>query len=95
MIIFALVKAKERGFCPECVLFDSWYSSLDNLIRKLDWLWLTRLTPTVDPDGDGNRCLSEVNIEEKGSLVHLKAYGWIKVFKLVSKERGIEGNKQP
>ncbi len=89
-----LVKAKERGFCPECVLFDSWYSSLDNLklIRKLDWLWLTRLTPTrlVDPDGDGNRCLSEVNIEEKGSLVHLKAYGWIKVFKLVSKEKGIE-----
>ncbi len=62
MIIFALVKAKERGFCPECVLFDSWYSSLDNLIRKLDWLWLTRLTP--DPDGDGNRCLSEVNIED-------------------------------
>ncbi len=59
-----LVKAKERGFCPECVLFDSWYSSLDNLIRKLDWLWLTRLTPTVDPDGNGNRCLSEVNIED-------------------------------
>jgi hypothetical protein len=89
-----LLKAKERGFCPEYVLFDSWYASLDNLklIRKLGWLWLTRLTPTrsVDPDGDGNRPLSEVNIEEKGSLVHLKAYGWIKVFKLVSKERGIE-----
>jgi putative transposase len=89
-----LLKAKERGFCPEYVLFDSWYASLDNLklIRKLDWLWLTRLTPTrsVDPDGQGNRPLSEVNIEEKGSLVHLKAYGWIKVFKLASKERGIE-----
>lgn len=89
-----LLKAKQREFCPEYVLFDSWYASLDNLklIRKLDWLWLTRLTPSrlVDPDGNGNRPLNEVRIEEQGSLIHLKAYGWIKVFKLVSKERGIE-----
>jgi hypothetical protein len=32
-----LFQAKERGFSPECVLFDSWYGSLDNLktIRNL------------------------------------------------------------
>ena len=94
-----LLKAKERGFCPEYVLFDSWYASLDNLklIKKLGWLWLTRLTPTrlVDPDGEGNRPLNEVNVKEEGTLVHLKAYGWIKVFN--SKDRGIEylSNKQP
>ena len=88
---FMLLKAKEKGFCPEYILFDFWYASLDNLklIRKLGWLWLTRLTPTrsVDPDGEGNLALSEVNIEEKGSIVHLKAYGWIKVFKIVSKRK--------
>ncbi|MEN9847286.1 MAG: hypothetical protein RL368_26 [Pseudomonadota bacterium] len=34
-----------RGFNPECVCFDGWYSSLENLklIRKLKWHWLTRL----------------------------------------------------
>jgi len=26
-----LATAKERGFAPQCVVFDSWYSSLDNL----------------------------------------------------------------
>jgi len=26
-----LLTAKQRGFTPECVLFDSWYASVDNL----------------------------------------------------------------
>ena len=30
---------------PRCVLFDGWYSSLENLklIRSCGWVWLTRL----------------------------------------------------
>lgn len=34
-----LSKAEERGFSPEFVLFDTWYSSLENLkaIRKKGW----------------------------------------------------------
>ena len=37
--------AQERGFAPECVLFDGWYSSLNNLkrLRTSGWNWLTRL----------------------------------------------------
>ena len=37
--------AKERGFQPEYVLFDGWYSSLVNLKRidAVGWRWLTRL----------------------------------------------------
>lgn len=37
--------AQTRGFAPEMVLFDSWYSSLDSLkhIRKKGWHGLTRL----------------------------------------------------
>ncbi|MBY0229544.1 MAG: transposase [Gemmataceae bacterium] len=37
--------AQERGSRPECVLFDGWCSSLENLKRLRDegWRWLTRL----------------------------------------------------
>ena len=39
-----LAMAHERGFKPACVVFDSWYSGLENLkqIRSLGWVWLTR-----------------------------------------------------
>lgn len=89
-----LLTAKERGFLPACVLFDSWYSSLDNLktIRSLGWFWLTQLKSNrqVDPDRRGNRAISEVEISETGSVVHLKGYGFIKVFKLVAPDGDIE-----
>jgi len=88
-----LKKAKERGFEPGCVSFDSWYSALKNLklIRFLNWKWLTRFKSNrlVD-DGKGNRCISEIDIPEEGRMVHLKAYGMIKVFKLVPKDGDIE-----
>jgi hypothetical protein len=37
--------AHDRGFTPEAVAFDSWYSGLENLkaIRGYGWRWLTRL----------------------------------------------------
>jgi len=89
-----LETAKQRGFAPAIVLFDSWYGSLDNLktIRNLGWFWLTQLKSNrqVDPDRKGNRAISEVEIGEAGSLVHLKGYGMIKVFKLVAKDGDIE-----
>lgn len=36
--------AKILGFTPECVLFNSWYSSFDNIkrLKNLGWQWLTR-----------------------------------------------------
>src|SRR5689334_14293600 len=36
--------AYARKFRPRCVVFDGWYSSLDNLklIRNCGWTWLTR-----------------------------------------------------
>ena len=60
-----LQTARVRGFDPECVVFDSWYSSLDNLklIRRYNWIWLTRLKRNrhVNPDNTGNRPLSDVD----------------------------------
>lgn len=37
--------AKQRGVCPEAVLFDSWYAaaSLLKAVRALGWHWVTRL----------------------------------------------------
>ena len=86
--------AKERGLAPRCVVFDSWYSSTANLklIDSLQWIWLTRLKENrlVNPDRTGNRAIKEITIDESGSLVHLKEYGMIKVFKIVARDGDIE-----
>jgi putative transposase len=88
-----LKKAKERGFEPKYVSFDSWFASLENLklIRLFKWQWFTRFKSNrlVD-DGKGNRPIREVEIPEEGRMVHLKAYGMIKIFKLVPKDGDIE-----
>jgi hypothetical protein len=85
-----LNKAEERGFNPEFVLFDTWYASVKNLkaIRKKEWHFLTRLKTNrlVNPDNKGNVPLETVDIPPKGLMVHLKAYGFVKVFRIVSKD---------
>lgn len=88
-----LAEAHARGFQPRCVAFDSWYSSLDNLkrIRTNGWTWLTQLkcNRLVNPDGQGNRAVNEVALNETGTVVHLKGYGLVKVFKIVAKNGDI------
>jgi putative transposase len=82
--------AHQRGFVPECVLFDGWYSSVDNLkrLRKLGWSWLTRLKANrrVNPDRTGLRALSACGIAPTGTVVHLEGYGLIKVFRIEAKD---------
>ena len=86
--------AHQRGFTPECVLFDSWYSSLANLklVRDLGWCWLTQLKRNrlVNPNGTGLRSLSDVELAAVGTIIHLKGYGLVKIFKLVTPDGGIE-----
>jgi putative transposase len=81
-----LETAKARGFQPRYVAFDSWYSGLANLkaIRAHGWQWLTRLKANrqVNPDGTGNRALTDCAIREAGTRVHLKGYGFILVFRI-------------
>jgi putative transposase len=83
-----LAVAQGRGFQPDYVLFDSWYSSLDNLklVRSYGWRWLTRLKSNrqVNPDGRGNVALRTLEVGPEGRQVHLKGYGFIKVFRTVS-----------
>jgi hypothetical protein len=79
--------ADERKFQPNCVIFDSWYSSIENLklIRSLKWHWCTRLKSNrlVDPDHSHNRPVSDIDIPAEGRVVHLRQYGFIKVFRIV------------
>lgn len=82
-----LKQAEARGFQPKLVVFDSWYSGLANrkLLRSLGWLWLTQLKGNrqVSLGRSGNRPIWEVFNPVQGCQVHLKGYGWVKVFRTV------------
>ena len=86
--------AQERGFAPELVAFDSWYSGLENLklVRSFGWHWLTQLKKNrlVSMDRSGNRPISDWLIPAHGQKMHLKGYGWIKVFKTVATDGTFE-----
>jgi putative transposase len=89
-----LTAAKQRGFDPRYVVFDSWYTALDNLklIRSLGWHWFARLKSNrlVNPDDTENAPIGSIEIPAEGRGAHLKGYGFVKVFKSVSKNGDVE-----
>ncbi|MBV8076718.1 MAG: transposase [Planctomycetaceae bacterium] len=89
-----MLMAKGRGFSPRCVLFDGWYASLENLkqVRDFGWTWLTRLkgNRTVTPGDRRSRTLDEVAVSSLGTLLHLKGYGMIKVFRIDARDGDAE-----
>src|SRR5260370_6833564 len=89
-----LAAADERGFRPKIVGFDGWYASLENLkpIRTYQWHWFTRLKGNrlVNPDDTGNVPLSTLSIPPNGRVVHLKGYGFIRVFRTVAPDAAPE-----
>lgn len=89
-----LATAKRRGFQPGYTLFDCWYASLENLkaVRGHGWFWLTRLKSNrlVNPDGKGNVPIDTVAIPPMGLVVHLRGYGFVKVFRTVSPKGDVE-----
>jgi putative transposase len=50
-----LKKAKQRGFNPEYVIFDSCYTALENLklVRQLGWHYFARLKENRHVDRPG------------------------------------------
>ena len=89
-----LETAHGRGFMPECVVFDSGYSRLENLkrVRDFGWVWLTRLKANrvVNPDRRGLCPVTRVETDAHGTVVHLKGYGLIRLFKIVAPDGDIE-----
>lgn len=89
-----LAAAKARGFAPTFVLFDSWYASLENLkaVHAYGWHWLTQLKGNrwVNPDGAGNVAVETVGVPPEGRVVHLRGYGFIRVFRTVAPNGDVE-----
>lgn len=89
-----LETARARGFTPTAVVFDSWYGSLENLklIRDFGWILLTQLKADrhINPDRTANRAVSEVDLPPGGQVVHLKGYGLIRVFQIVTPDGDTE-----
>ena len=84
-----LKTAKERGFEPQMVCFDSWYASIENLklVRNNDWFFLTRLKKNrqVNPDNTKNVAVETLEPVEGGQVVHLKGFGFVRLFLIVTK----------
>lgn len=80
--------ARERGFQPECVLFDGWYASMENFkqINGFGWKFLTRLKSNrlVRLAGGPPKAVAQQPILETGTEVWLPGFGLIRVFRLVA-----------
>ena len=85
-----LALAKDRGFKPDAVVMDAWYSSLGNLkhIRNLGWTWVTNLRKNRKVNHNVN--LESLDIPDAGLKIHLRGYGWVTVFKFVAKNGRID-----
>ena len=83
-----LTTAHKRGFQPQYICFDSWYSCKENLkaVRRLGWHFLTQVRSNrrVDIDRTGNRSISDQSIAESGTVVHVEGFGLVKAFRLVA-----------
>jgi hypothetical protein len=79
-----LQTAADRGFIPYFVMFDSWYACIKNLkfIRKLGWRFFCRIKKNrlVNPDKTGNVPVSFLTVPDDGMVVHMKEYGFVKIF---------------
>ncbi len=86
--------AKRRGFSPRAVLFDSWYSGLENLklVRDCGWVFLTQLKVNrkVDQHRRGYRAIAEVAFDGPSVVVHLEGFGSVRVFRVVSRDGDTE-----
>jgi putative transposase len=84
--------AYARKFKPRCVVFDGWYSSLENLklIRNCGWTWLTRLKSNrlVNRNREGTRALADTAIATTGTEVWLPGFGLVQVFRIVATDGG-------
>lgn len=85
-----LMLARHQGFKPKAVLFDSWYASQDNLnlIQSFGWVWITQLK--CNRVVNYTQHLDEIEINQDGTIVHLKFVGEVKVFKFIAKDGDIE-----
>jgi hypothetical protein len=85
-----VMMASAWGFQPYFVMFDSWYSGIDNLncVSRLGWNWFfcMKKNRMVNPDDTENRPVSDLDLPDEGLTVHMKKYGFVRVFHTVNKD---------
>ena len=61
-------------------------------MRGHAWRFFTRLRSNrlVNPDDSYNRPISEVEISDEGLVVHLKGFGFVRVFRTVNQDGDAE-----
>ena len=82
--------ALSRGLNISTVVFDTWYSSLNNLkaVRDAGKIWVASLRKNRSVNK--KTILEELDIPDEGKKVHLRGYGWITVYKFVAKNGRID-----
>lgn len=77
--------ANKRGITPEAIVFDCWYSSLNNLkaTRDLKWIWVGGLRKNRRVNK--KQILKDLIIPEEGLKVWLQGYGFVTVFCFTAK----------
>jgi putative transposase len=80
--------ALHRGVRPSVVVFDHWYGSVKNFkfLAKNNLTWVTTLSSNRIVDFGEH--IADKKIPKEGLVVHLRAYGFIKVFKIFSQAKG-------
>lgn len=75
------------GLKPVGLTADSWYSSLSNLKFLKNWelgfMVGLKKNRVVSPSKGEYLQVSQLNIPEQGQIVHLKGFGFVKVFRTV------------
>ena len=87
-----LIWAKGRGFTPEDVLMDAWYTASETLrlIQKFGWTWIAEIRSNrrvITPAGSRSH-VGELPLRENGGEVYLKDVGYIRVAKSVTQQNG-------
>jgi hypothetical protein len=83
-----------RGLSPKMVIIDSWYSSLENLklLRTLKWVFVAgvRRDRVFVPVPHVKKQAHELDIPDEGLVIYLRAFGLVKLFKLVTQKGNID-----
>lgn len=86
--------AKLRGFNPGYVIFDAWYASLKNLkaVAKLNWFFVANIAENRQVSFFKHKLqpVSDIPIPQEGTIVHLKGFGMVRVFKIVRSKNRID-----
>ena len=80
-----LQTAYGQGFRPAYARMDGRYASLQNL-KQIAALTRLKHNRLVNPDGRGDRPIEAVAVPPEGRAVHLKGFGFVRVFRTVSAE---------